>query len=125
MGIVRGDIVFSRDGRPVEVTSKDARTGEVTLNNDLSEIQAQNLHGIKNGLGPDEKAAFKTILSEVSDSDKHIEIESLVRKIGELKKQNADPRMLRYLESELNFKMTKERYIPKDLLIDSHTLMSY
>lgn len=125
MSIVVGDVVFGRDGRPQQVTSKDRETGEITLERDFDAVRRDNVKGVKNGLDPSAKEAFRSILSQVQDPDKKLEIDKLMGKVNELKKNNIDPRLMRYLENELHFRMTRERYMPAEFPVNAVTLTSY
>ena len=124
MAIINGDVIFSRGGKPVQVTSKDVQTGNVTLEPDFDKVQKESEYGIKNGLGKEVKEAFKATLSEVKDSNKIVEIENLRKKVAALKKENVDPRLMRYLEGELQYRMTRERYTPLDFEFDPLTATS-
>lgn len=125
MAITQGDVVFSREGKPVTVTSKDKSTGNVTVDKNFERVQAENKSGIRNGLDPSQKTAYKAILSDLQSPDKQAEIDLLAKKIDELKKSNVDPRVLRYLESELKHRMSRERYQPDTYQIDPTTLITY
>lgn len=125
MAITQGDIVFNREGKPVTVTSKDKSNGNVTVDKNFDRIQAENRNGIRNGLDPSQKSAYKAILTEVNNPDKQAEIDLLAKKIDELKKSNVDPRVLRYLDSELKHRMSRERYQPETFQVDPTTLITY
>lgn len=125
MSIIPGDVVFGRDGRPLTVTSKDKQSGNVTVDKSLARVQAENRDGLRNGLNAEQKSAYKTMLSEVESPDKQREIDELSKKIDELKKGNVDPRVLRYLESELKHRMNRENYQPETFQIDPSTLITY
>lgn len=125
MGITVGDVVFSKDGRPVLVTSKDEKSGHLTINKEFSDVQAAAKQGIVNGLPEKEKQAFNAELSAVENADVRKEIDALAKRLDELRKQgNVQPRLLRYLESELQHRMHREGYSPKSLNVDPATLMS-
>ena len=124
MAIINGDVIFSRGGKPVKVTSKDAQTGNVTLDPNFDTVQKESEFGVKNGLGKEAKEAYKATLSEVRNPDKIVEIENLRAKIAELKKENVDTRLMRYLEGELQYRMTRERYTPPEFEFDPLTATS-
>lgn len=125
MGINIGDIVFTRDGRPVIVKGKDPKTGNVSIEPSLSEVAEASQNGIKNGLNESERAAWSAILSEVKDTDQRKEIDALHSKIETLKKENKDARVIRYLQSELQHKMMRARYQPENVAVDPATLIAY
>lgn len=124
MGITVGDVLYTRDGKPVLVTSKDAKTGNLTVERDYDRIrQATNL-GLKNGLPERAKDAYRAVLSSVEDEDKRAAIDDLVKQVDELRKENADPRLLRYLESELQHRIQRDHYHPKEEVVDPATLIT-
>ncbi len=124
MSILKGDVIFARAGEPVLITVKDKATGNVEYDRDLGNVQAATGEGIKNGLREETKQAFRTILSEVRDDDVKREIDNLHTRIESLRKENADPRLMRYLKGELQFRMNKERYEPAKYQVDPMTLTS-
>lgn len=125
MSIIKGDIIFSRGGKPVQVTSKDPRSGNVTLDSDFDKVRAEARMGIKNGLEPDLKDAYRTTLSETGDDDARARIDKLHARIQDMKKENANPRLVRYLEGELHYLMTRERHTPSRFEFDAITATSY
>ena len=79
--ITNQDIVWSRRGDPIRVESKEKETGNVVLDNNFSKIQENAKFGIKNGLLPDARESYKTILFDSVDKDKKQEIRNLFQKI--------------------------------------------
>jgi len=122
--IVKGDVVFARGGEPVIIASKNPRSGQVTTDRNFSRVQDATETGVKNGLAEAQKEAFNTVLSEVRDDDARQEIDKLSAKVAEMRKDGTDPRLLRYLRGELQFRMTKERYEPVGYQVDELTLLS-
>lgn len=123
MTIQAGDILFSRVGRPVLVTSRDPDTESVNLQEDISQVQKAARLGIKNGLQPDQRDLFeRTRLSVISD-DKRQEILSLRDRIKEMKDSGADPKVMRYLENELQHLVVREGITPGDYRINERTLI--
>jgi hypothetical protein len=125
MTILKGDVVFTRTADPVLVKSKDAKSGNVTIDKDFVTVQRATEKGVVNGLRQEAKDAFKGVLDEVRDDDARQEIRALSAKIDELRKENADPRLIRYLKGELQFRMTRERWQPEDYQVDALSLRSY
>ena len=126
MTVLPGDLLFSRTGQPAKVISKQENKGTVTTDTDLDRIGEHVRQGIQNGMRPEQREAYQTVLSQVKQSgDAHQEIEELYKKIDELKSQGADERLIRYLTGELQFRMTKERYQPASYKMDLMTLTSY
>lgn len=124
MAVISGDIIFSRGGKPVKVTSKNPDTGDVTLDKDFDNVQKESQFGIKNSLEKESKDAYKSVLSGIKNPEKITEIENLRSKLADLKKENVDPRLIRYLEGELQFRMTRERYTPENFEFDILTATS-
>ena len=108
------DIVWTRNGDPMQVTGKSPETGKLYFENRFDVIQKESKQGVKNGLDPDSKEAVRSIISCVQNNDKHEEINQLYEKIKTLKGQNADPRLIKYLENELQFRIVRETYKPED-----------
>jgi hypothetical protein len=124
MTILKGDVIFARGGDPVRITSKDKATGNVTYEKKLETVQDATQFGVKNGLSAPQREAFQTVLSEVENDDARTEIETLAKKIDEMKKEGGDPRLIRYLKGELQFRMTRDRIQPEDFQVDELSLIS-
>ena len=116
------DILWTRVGDPVLVDKTDEKTGEVYLENNFSKVQNAAKNGIKNGLSVTEREAYKATLSSVQNTNKKQEIQELYQKIKSLKEGNTDPRLLKYLENELQYKMIHENYTPANYGINPVTL---
>ncbi|MCA2959446.1 MAG: hypothetical protein IOD12_04280 [Silvanigrellales bacterium] len=125
MTILKGDVVFARAGDPVLVKSKDPKSGNVVVDKDFDKVQASTGIGVINGLKEETKDTFRSILAEVENEDAKQEIRSLSNRIQELRKENADPRLIRYLKGELQFRMTRERFQPENYETDQLTLRTY
>lgn len=124
MTILKGDVVFARGGEPVRIASKDKATGNVTYERDFGRVQEATRLGVKNGLSAEQGEAFRTVLTEVRDADAKAEIDKLAARVEQLRKEGADPRLLRYLKGELQFRMTSERHQPQGYEVDEMTLLS-
>jgi hypothetical protein len=116
------DILWTRTGDPVLVSNKNEQNGDVYLENKFSKVQEVAKDGLKNGLTIPEREAYKSTLSGVKNMDKKQEIQDLYQKIKSLKEGNTNPRLLKYLESELQYRMIRENYIPPDYGIKPVTL---
>jgi hypothetical protein len=125
MTIVKGDVLFSRGGEPLLVKKKNASTGDVEFEGTLANIQLQTKNGLKNGLNESQSAKYSSVLDEVRSEDKKEMIRGLYEKIQDLKKNNADPRIIRYLNGELQYMMTRERFQPETYEVDKLTLQSF
>lgn len=124
MAVVVGDVLFARSGDPSLVRSKDANSGNVVLERDFASVQEHAKEGLKNGLMPEQREAYQATLSEVRDPDRRKEIDNLATKLNSLKETGGDPRVLRYLEQELAYRMTKERHVPRTLVVDPRNISS-
>ena len=125
MTVVKGDTIFARGGVPVLVTSKNEVTGEVTYTSDFEKVQKENKNSVRNGLDEATKAQFQEIVTNTGGKDVKESIRNLAEKIRDLKKEPTNPRLLRYLQGELQYLMTRERYQPEDYEVDRLTLESY
>jgi hypothetical protein len=125
MNINPGDVLFLRGGKPSVVKNKDETTGNILVDRELDSARTATPFGIKNGLAPEQREAYQTILSDVSDKDKHQEIETLYKQVEQFKKEKKDPRLVKYLENELHFRMVREKYYPQNYTTDPLSLLSY
>ena len=84
--ISQNDILWSRYGDPVKVAERIDKNGKIILDTDFDSIQETAKYGIKNGLEPNQREAYKTTLSSVEDkSNRHQEIRDLYNTIEKLK----------------------------------------
>ena len=120
--ISTNDILWTRTGDPVRVDKVNEQTGKVNLDRDFATIQETTKNGVKNGLSVPEREAYKSTLSGVQNPDKKEEIRELYQKIKSLKQGNTEPRLLKYLESELQFRIIRENYEPNDYEVNPVTL---
>ena len=125
MTILKGDVIFARAGDPNLVRSKDPRTGNVVVEKDFDTVQKTTEIGVVNGMRTETKDAFRSVLAEVENDDAREGIRRLSDRIQELRKENADPRLIRYLKGELQFRMTRERFQPENYETDPLTLRTY
>ncbi len=123
MTIHKGDVLFTRTGRPTLITSRNPKTGEVSTNEDLKTIAEKTRFGIKNGLNPDQRKSFESARTEVVSNDKKQEILKLRERIGQLKQENGDKKVVQYLENELQHLIIREDYVPSDYMVDERTLV--
>lgn len=125
MTTIPGDIIFAKNGRPVEIKSKDPKTGEIVAERDMNLIRESAKFGIKNGLNEDRREAYKTVISEVQSDSQQEMINNLYKKIEDLKSSNGDPRLIRYLNGELQFLMSRNNSVPEQYKTDELTLSSF
>lgn len=122
LAIVPNDIVWTRTGDPIRVNSTDPKTGKIILDPNFNTVQDIGVLGIKNGLDPIEKPAFKTSLTGIENEDKKQEIRDLLNHIEDLRAQNAEPRVIKYLENELQYRIVREKFAPENFSVEPITL---
>jgi hypothetical protein len=125
MSVLKNDVVFARSGMPQMITSKNETSGKVTFEADFEKIQKETVKGVKNGLPEATRSEFKEVLESAEDSDKRQEIRNLSSKIQDLKKDSKDPRLIRYLEGELGYRMNREKYTPEGYEVNPSAITSY
>ena len=117
------DILWNRNGDPVRIADRNNKNGKIILDPDFSHVQETAKFGIKNALEPAQKEAYHLELSNVENpDDRHQEIRDLYNKITQLKHENTDPRVLKYLENELQFRIVREKFTPENFAVDALTL---
>ncbi len=117
------DILWSRTGDPVRIAARNPKDGKVILDTNFDNIQEVAKIGIKNGLEPAQKAAYNLNLSLIqNDDDRQQEIRDLYNRITQLKQENTDPRVIKYLENELQFRIVREKFTPENFAVDAITL---
>jgi hypothetical protein len=116
------DIIWTRAGDPIRVDKISPNSGGVVLDEDTSKIRDVTQNGIKNGLSVEERKAFHTVLSHTKNSDIHEEIRDLYKKIEDMKKSHVDPKLIKYLENELKFRIAQNQFKPEDYMEDPSIL---
>ncbi|MBX9704151.1 MAG: hypothetical protein K2X39_08370 [Silvanigrellaceae bacterium] len=124
MAVNLNDTLWTRTGTPVKVLHVQPHSGKLILDEDFDHVQENTKFGIKNALSESEREAFNTNLTEVKSKDKKQEIEHLFQKIKALRNENADPRLIKYLDCELQFLMIREKYMPEKYETDPLNLGS-
>ena len=123
MSIHVGDILFTRQGRPALVTSRDGSNASVSLENNLSKVQEATEFGIKNGLNPEQRRVFESVRREALSPDIAEEIQRLRDRIREIKDTGGDAKVLSYLENELQHLVIREGIVPRDYMVQERTLV--
>ncbi len=117
------DVLWNRNGDPVRIAERNDKNGKIILDSNFSKIQDTAKFGIKNGLEPPQKEAYATHLSNVENmDDRHQEIRDLHNKIDKLKQSNTDPRVIKFLENELQYRIVREKFTPENFEVDPITL---
>lgn len=122
MGLSVGDIVFARGGKPAVVVGYDDKTDKANLDDNILLAQEQGHNGVRNGFDSDSRAAYNSVIDGVRNPNKHKEIDDLYKRINELRSAGADPRLLRYLQGELQFRMSREQYQPVQVTVPDYTI---
>ncbi|NBO37283.1 hypothetical protein EBU99_01735 [bacterium] len=126
MRIMKGDVVFQRDGSPALVKNVDVESGKVLLDYELGNIQKASEKGVKNSLEERQRSAYNLTLRDVESADKKEEIQNLYDVIDNLKtSRRSDPKLIRYLENELMHRMHRENYTPPNYEVDLENLPQY
>jgi hypothetical protein len=126
MSMLIGDVIWNRQGQPALVTEKDPKKGTVQINKNLNDIQNHSVHGIQNGLTERQRESYSKVVEDIDDSSSHAkeEISLLMEKISQLKENNADPRVLRYLENELQFMILENHCVPEKYEVNPINLIT-
>ncbi len=117
------DVLWNRNGDPVRIAERNDKNGKIILDSNFSKIQDVSKFGIKNGLEPSQKDAYATNLSTIENmEDRHQEIRDLHSQIEKLKKGNTDPRVIKFLENELQYRIVREKFTPENFEVNPITL---
>jgi hypothetical protein len=126
MRIVKGDVVFQRNGSPAVVKEVVRENGKVVLDYDLEKVQKTAERGLKNHLNEAQRASYNLTLKDVESSDKREEITDLYDAIQNLRaNRRTDPKVLHYLENELMHRMHREKFTPQNYEVDLDTIPQY
>ncbi|APJ03253.1 hypothetical protein [Silvanigrella aquatica] len=121
--IAPNDILWTRNGDPVRIAERNDKNGKIILDSDFDNIQETAKFGIRNGLEPNQKEAYLTTLSnQDNQDDRQQEIRDLYNQITKMKHANADPRVIKYLENELQYRIVREKFTPENFEVDPLTL---
>ena len=110
-----GDTLFTQPAAPATVVGRDEMKSTVKYDKDFNAFQVNTRHGLINGLAPETREQFNTIMDEViANKNDDERVEMIRNKIEEL---NADPRnfkLVQYLDGEarhlMNVKGVKPRF---------------
>lgn len=110
-----GDTLFTQPAAPATVVGRDEMKATVKYDKDFKAFQVSTRHGLINGLAPETRDQFNTIMDEViSNKNNDERVEMLRNKIDEL---NGDPKnfkLVQYLDGEvrhiMNVKGVKPRF---------------
>ena len=121
-----GDVIWNRQGQPALVTEKDSKKDTIQVNRNLSDIQKHSLHSIQNGLTEKQRESYSKVVEDIDESSNHVkeEITLLMEKISQLKENKTDPRVLRYLENELQFMILENHCVPEKYEVNPINLMT-
>jgi hypothetical protein len=122
MALSVGDIVFARGGKPSVVVGYDEKTEKANLEESMALAQEIGRNGIRNGVSLESRDAYNSVIEGVRNRNKKQEIEDLYTRIQEMKKAGADARLMRYLEGELQYRMSREDYQPVQVSVPEHAI---
>lgn len=115
-----GDVVYGVNGKPGVVVKSDRIAGEVDIDTQQKEVRDKHRHGYINGLTTKERKDYNSYLDDVHSQEEASEKISAIReKIGELKEDPKQVKMVKYLESELFHIMNTNNVSPRFYTIDT------
>jgi hypothetical protein len=124
MNIRPGDAVFLRSGEPGIVKDRNEITGKLKVDSDLQRVKQDMRHGFINGLTPEQREVFNTILDEVKGSteDPGERVTILNAKVKELEQ---DPKLFgltRYVKAEMVHIMNSNNIKPREYSVQEAKL---
>lgn len=116
MNIRPGDAVFIRNGEPGIVRERDQTTGKLKVDTDIQAVKHETRHGYLNGLTPDQRQVFNTILDEAKQSseDPSSRIAHLDAKVQELEQDPKQQGLARYVKAEMIHIMNSHNVKPRE-----------
>ncbi len=119
MTIRIGDTAFIRNGTPAVVKNRDEFSGLLTLDAELGEVQAATRHGFVNGLSPEDREAFDSLLDVVkSDTmDANDRVETLKLRLAEIESDPTRHLLAKYVRAEMMHIMNSNGIKPREYSI--------
>lgn len=104
-----GDIVFSRNGKPGVVLDRNAVDQSLVVQEEGEEYENSRKYGYINGLSPSERRDYQVIIDEARQhKSADLRVETLRKKIEEMKFDPSKHVLRRYLESEMGHIINSE-----------------
>ncbi|WP_141735354.1 hypothetical protein [Oligoflexus tunisiensis] len=123
MGFKVGDNYFNRDGYPGVIVARDPKTEQLIVEKEGPNFDRARNFGYINGLSPQERGEFETIISEVREKKDPRERVALLQDAVEQLRTDPKKQVLsRYLEGEMSHIMNSEGLSPRIFKIDETKL---
>jgi hypothetical protein len=123
MGLKVGDNYFNRDGYPGVIVARDLKSGHLVVEKEGPNFDRARNIGYINGLSPQERGEFESIIREVREKEDPRERVSLLQ--GAVEQLRTDPKkqvLSRYLEGEMAHIINSEGLSPRIFTIDETKL---
>jgi hypothetical protein len=116
-----GDIAFGRNGQPAVITEKSSAKSELKVSSDPKAIQKKHPYGYINGLKPEERTDFLSVMGDIAEIEEPREkVGVLQSKIQDIKEDPRQHHLVGYLESELFHLMNLHKISPREYTIPFH-----
>ncbi len=123
MGFKIGDSYFNRDGYPGVILARDQKTEQLIVEKDGPSFNKTRNIGYINGLSPQERGEFESIITKVREEKDPRERVAMLQ--GVVEQLQDDPKkqvLTRYLEGEMSHIMNSEGISPRIFKIDETKL---
>ncbi len=123
MGFKVGDSYFNRDGYPGVILDRDQKTDQLIVEKDGPNFNKTRNIGYINGLSPQERGEFESIITKVREEKDPRERVAMLQ--GVVEQLQDDPKkqvLTRYLEGEMSHIMNSEGISPRIFKIDETKL---
>lgn len=110
-----GDMIFTRNGQPGIVTSRNPETAELVVQTKGEDLEKTKRRGYINGLTVEERDQFNKVIDEVKALEKPEE--RIMQLRAKIEETAADPRqrvLNRYLSAEMAHLMNTYRFEPRE-----------
>ncbi len=123
MGFKVGDSYFNRDGYPGVILDRDQKTDQLIVEKDGPNFNKTRNIGYINGLSPQERGEFESIITKVRENKDPRERVAMLQGVVEQLQNDPKKQVLsRYLEGEMSHIMNSEGISPRIFKIDETKL---
>ncbi len=123
MGFKIGDSYFNRDGYPGVILARDQKTEQLIVEKDGPSFNKTRNIGYINGLSPQERGEFESIITKVrEEKDPRERVAMLQVLVEQLQNDPKKQVLTRYLEGEMSHIMNSEGISPRIFKIDETKL---
>ncbi len=123
MGFKIGDSYFNRDGYPGVILARDQKTDQLIVEKDGPNFNKTRNIGYINGLSPQERGEFESIITKVrEEKDPRERVAMLQVLVEQLQNDPKKQVLTRYLEGEMSHIMNSEGISPRIFKIDETKL---